>query len=794
MKNYLLAIGVNEYESNRFKTLSNAESDTEKLINILEERYDFEESKYLLGKEASRKNIVNSFIELKHLDEESNLILFFAGHGEMDPDTERGYLVPYDGTERADWISYTTLLHEYLTLIKSKHVLLILDCCFSGSFITRGGGSLRGRNDSYDKRYLQSSRYLLASGGKEPVSDGREESPFFQRLKIFLEENTKAKFAVSELGADLKKKVGEDVLQQPICEPIQELKNHVAGGEFVFFLKNEFVEDKDGATEDDFEYDLQINDDFDLYLNDLGIKITHSKVPEVNLVDLFVPPDFSLDRSKDGKGKLKTYVFDKIITKDKNIYLGEDKSGKTTLAKRLFCSKYIESFTPVIVRGKNVRKPDKKTIISLVEKGLLEQYNLSKDKAKKLAKDAQKIVVIIDDYDGINLKENKFRLLFFKNLSSTYKHVHVFSSPAIRLDALDDSSICSEAYSEYSMYTILPLGHLKREEIVKKWYFLGEKEGIESADEVFWSKVDLAKSQIKNALGRNYVPSYPLFIITLLQSLEGNVQKPEYTLHGFYYELLINNALSNVLKETNDISFYHNYMTNLAFFLYENGDTSIEFQEFKEFHNLYSEKFSIPSTYEPKSTLGYLERAKLLVVKGSVIDVKYKYIFYFFLAKFFADNLNSSEPFDTDKENALCQYNGKTYGEMVRGNISKMCKKLHVEKYSSIVMFLTHLSKDKFIIKQVLKITNELFESVSEANLDKDVAPINKLIEHVPKKIIERKSQDTIRKERNQEKDSIDMLEKEFNDEAEFIEPIGIGEDLYEDDFGDLDMCPYPQN
>lgn len=68
------------------------------------------------------------------------LLIFFAGHGHTDPDTEMGYIVPVDASDphRFSGDFYTkampitelnTLAHE----IKARHALFLFDSCFSGT-------------------------------------------------------------------------------------------------------------------------------------------------------------------------------------------------------------------------------------------------------------------------------------------------------------------------------------------------------------------------------------------------------------------------------------------------------------------------------------------------------------------------------------------------------------------------------------------------------------------------------------------------------------------------------------
>jgi uncharacterized caspase-like protein len=67
---------------------------------------------------------------------ENRVLIFFAGHGitqETFTGGKRGYLVPY-GARRGKYADYINMdeLHDACTLMPAKHILIILDCCFSG--------------------------------------------------------------------------------------------------------------------------------------------------------------------------------------------------------------------------------------------------------------------------------------------------------------------------------------------------------------------------------------------------------------------------------------------------------------------------------------------------------------------------------------------------------------------------------------------------------------------------------------------------------------------------------------
>src|SRR5207248_3242583 len=67
------------------------------------------------------------------LKEDDNLLIYFAGHGEIDPAKE-GYWLPVDAQANApsSWIS-NRAVSDILNMMSAKHVLVVADSCYSGS-------------------------------------------------------------------------------------------------------------------------------------------------------------------------------------------------------------------------------------------------------------------------------------------------------------------------------------------------------------------------------------------------------------------------------------------------------------------------------------------------------------------------------------------------------------------------------------------------------------------------------------------------------------------------------------
>lgn len=169
---YAMLIGNNDYRY--LPKLATAVHDATEVAALLRDRYGFVEPKVLLN--ATRDEILTELNVLRHtLPDNSNLLIYYAGHGHKDRDTKKAYWLPVDAQTDSDvnWISASTITEE-ISALHSPHILVISDSCYSGE-LTRSAPVAIDPTDrgTYLRRMLESpSRTLLSSGRDEPVADG----------------------------------------------------------------------------------------------------------------------------------------------------------------------------------------------------------------------------------------------------------------------------------------------------------------------------------------------------------------------------------------------------------------------------------------------------------------------------------------------------------------------------------------------------------------------------------------------------------------------------------------------
>jgi hypothetical protein len=243
-RNLLYVIGIDHYESADFTNLDNPVRDTQEVIRLLTERYGFELfPDPLFNANATKENIYQGFNQLMmQVEPEDNLIIYFSGHGRMHTVGCQGYWVPYEGTNSIGDFIENSVIKDFIERIKAKHIFLIADSCFSGTFLTQTRSS--GNVNNYESLDKLVSRWMLASGSEEPVSDGTKgkHSPFAHYLIKFLSVNDNQYASVQEVIRYVSTMTEHNSRQHPMGAPIENIGH--AGGQMVFVLNDEFVKSK----------------------------------------------------------------------------------------------------------------------------------------------------------------------------------------------------------------------------------------------------------------------------------------------------------------------------------------------------------------------------------------------------------------------------------------------------------------------------------------------------------------------------------------------------------------------
>jgi len=178
---WAVVIGIDDYA--HWPKLAHAARDAESVQGLLVSRLGFKPGHVitLQNQAATRTNVLAAFNEqlpkagLKKTD---NLLVFFAGHGatqHLTSGRDLGYIIPVEAAADhvADDAIPMTELQNISEGLVARHVIFVMDACYSGLGLVRGGGaSPRSGNFLRDNAHRVGRQMLTAGGADQMVADG----------------------------------------------------------------------------------------------------------------------------------------------------------------------------------------------------------------------------------------------------------------------------------------------------------------------------------------------------------------------------------------------------------------------------------------------------------------------------------------------------------------------------------------------------------------------------------------------------------------------------------------------
>lgn len=188
---YALVIGLQQYH--HWDSLQSPHRDARRLADILHQQYGFDTTILL---DASTREVLAAINDLRErTTEDDNVLIYFAGHGQLlradERELRRGYWLPVNAEiDRTTYWVPNSAINDHLALLDARSVLVVADSCYGGSMSTDPASLLLGGAGPLSDRLIElglsrKARYVLSSGGLHPVLDtGRGEHSVFARALI----------------------------------------------------------------------------------------------------------------------------------------------------------------------------------------------------------------------------------------------------------------------------------------------------------------------------------------------------------------------------------------------------------------------------------------------------------------------------------------------------------------------------------------------------------------------------------------------------------------------------------
>lgn len=178
-KSWAVIIGIDKYKT--WPRLEFAVHDAKGIKETLK-KFGFNNFLELYNEEATKENILrvlgDEMGDPDKVEENDRVIVFFAGHGQtraLPQGRSLGYIIPIEANienYHSTAISMTNL-RDFCELIPAKHLLFVMDSCYSGlALATRGGTDPTMRNYIAEITRRRARQIITAGGADEEVADG----------------------------------------------------------------------------------------------------------------------------------------------------------------------------------------------------------------------------------------------------------------------------------------------------------------------------------------------------------------------------------------------------------------------------------------------------------------------------------------------------------------------------------------------------------------------------------------------------------------------------------------------
>lgn len=483
-------------------------------------------------------------------------------------------------------------------------------------------------------------------------------------------------------------------------------------------------------------------------LEDVGATFTHPNVERICMSHIFVYPylhDLDTD-SLTTEPVRSDILISQLDTLQRIIIRGEEQYGKTTLLHRLF-SRYFEAgFIPLIVSGKDLHGSSPEALQRRILRFVQEQYG---DDAivtySQLAKD--KKIILIDDLDTSGTHPD----LLAKTLEQVEKHYqYIIATVSETFDLTElASSKAAEITRGFRKFKIAGFGLELRTEIIKRWARLSPQ----ASELEFQKRVHEAQSIIDTVIGKGLVPTSALSVLILLQTIETG-QRTALANAGLaqYYEYMVRRALIDAKVKADELDEVLNYLGGLAWMFSENPGIPIEQSQIEAFNAEFSKNIQKTDFLQ---RLDLLLRARILKKVGSCYLFRYPYIRFFFKAQYLSANMED-------------------YPEL-KNYVTNCCRHLYLSENANTILFLTHHTSSKWIIKEVGAVLARLLSDVPTLDISNDTAELNKWVTTTARVAIDVTDVEGNRRRQRAKEDRLDRLpEKQQDKELSSLEELDL--------------------
>ena len=499
------------------------------------------------------------------------------------------------------------------------------------------------------------------------------------------------------------------------------------------------------------------NEYFTTVLNSIGADLTNGYRENMQLDDVYIPLDVAdvkgnTSSNMDGVDETKsTLQFDHPLeTQEAKLFIiGDESAGKTALCKRIFLNFHSCGYVPVYIHGSELRAASENSVRSVIEKALATQYEtLSVTSYRSIPK--EKKLIIVDDLDESTLND-KYKINVLQYMESFASNIICTADDIFFINLGISYPAELENLSHFKAHKLKDMGQSLRDDLIQKWTKVGREETI--TDKELYNETEKYRNTVDEVLGANFVARKPLIVLILLQAINGGTTA-EFTHGSFvrYYRYLIDTTLLQNIPKAK-IELYYAFLPSIAHAIFTQPSRTISKLAFDELIETFCRTKGL-HVHDLLAVQSNLVALKVLEAAADVFRFRHSFVYYYFLAQYFSDNI-------TDQH--------------IADKIREICQKLHLRENANIIIFLSYHTRDSLVIDTILSVANSLFAGIEPFDFTaKGTQKLNQLIEEAPKLLVSPDAE----KERKRRLQAIDQKDSSIKDREDVLDPTKLSAQL----------------
>lgn len=480
-------------------------------------------------------------------------------------------------------------------------------------------------------------------------------------------------------------------------------------------------------------------------LIETGLPLSHRSQHNLTLPDIFVYPDLDavpLDKNREegtleviiSSDQVPAFVMDQPLL----IITSADQAGKTALSKMLYAQLQEKGKVPVLIYGKDLKGTKDDDLLRLVDREFVLQYDEQHIEAyRQLSSD--RTALIVDDFDHMEIRSREGHNAIVQAMRRHFDRIILFASDLFQFAELAQVGKSESALNSFRLVTIREMSNQLRYRLITKWVTFDRDPAI--GDQLIEHEIDDYANKMSTLIMRKTVPAHPIILLSMLQMFDLNQDIADKGEFGYFYESYIMQKIGRSRKESFEMGTIVNFASHLAYELFLNKSRTIGDTDIRDFTHAYNKMFSMSFSIE--RMVRVLEQAEVLWRdEEGLYRFKYRFVYFYFVAKYF--HLNMYREAEKRK---------------LRRQINEMARRIYVDDFYFIVLFLVYLTNDEKIVARLGENGDSFYAEHDPCDLDAHVTHINNLAATLPPLSLDAGDTNTNRDEYEKTRDVKEELE-----------------------------------